>query len=234
MNNDVEQLALWEELPTLEFRAARVRRIPITKPQFAPFAPADARYAELVLASGSPSKAEVLARLGLIFKIDPADIDEKSVVASDPEELVAELALAKGTVVSQRHIQALVVSADTVVEGPSGIIGKPRDKEDALRILCELNGRTHRVVTGLAVIDATAGRTARCVVVTTVRLRSQSTEAIGRYVRTGEPLGKAGAYALQGIGALLVQEVIGEYTNVLGLPVSAFVNLLCELGYELV
>jgi septum formation protein len=234
MDGVVNQLALFPGITEMEYTPARVRRYQRAKQPFMPFDPADRRYSKLVLASSSLSKREILTRLGLRFEIDPANVDEKSFQEANPEALVNALAIAKGTVVGERQPESLVLAADTVIVGSRGVIGKPADRADALEILTELNGCSHRVLTGLALFDMSTGRRSCKIAVTSVRFRKQSREALIRYVATGEPMGKAGAYALQGMGALLIEEVIGEYTNVLGLPVSAFVNALYELGYELI
>jgi septum formation protein len=234
MNEVFDQLSLFTDIKTVRHYPARLRQKSPTQPSLTPFHKPEQRYSELVLASGSPSKCETLTRLGLKFVIDPANIDERSFIAASPEILVAELAAAKGIVVSERHKNALVISADTVIVGSRGAIGKPLDRVDALRILTELNGRTHRVLTGLMIFDVPNNRRSYKLVTTEVRFRQQSVEALARYVATGEPMGKAGAYALQGMGALLIQEITGEYTNVLGLPVCAFVDALAELEYELI
>jgi septum formation protein len=234
MSEGFNQLGLFPEITAVEYRPARLRQMLRPKHPLVPFDPVGRRYAKLVLASGSPSKCAILNRLGLKFEIDPANIDEKSFSDLSPERLVEALARAKGTAVSKRHIDALVVSADTIIVNHGGIIGKPLDREDALRILTELNGNSHRVITGIAVTDMSNDRSTLKVVTTEVRFRQQSPEALARYVSTGEPMGKAGAYALQGMGALLIEQVSGEYTNVLGLPVCAFVDALNELGYELI
>lgn len=234
MTDSYNQLALFPGVAEIEWPRARVRRQARAKQPFMPFDPSDGRYSRLVLASASPSKYEILTRLGLNFEIDPANIDEKSFKTSIPEILVRELAAAKGSVVKQRHPDDLVLAADTVIISNGNVVGKPLDRMDALRILSDLNGRTHSVLTGLVVFDGSSGRCSSRVVTTRVRFRTQSREALVRYVSTGEPMGKAGAYALQGMGALMVEEVSGEYTNVLGLPVCAFLDALNELGYELI
>jgi nucleoside triphosphate pyrophosphatase len=229
-----DQLSLFPDIKTVQHYPARLRQKLPTQRPLAPFHKPEQRYSKLVLASGSPSKCEILVRLGLKFLIDPANIDERSFIAASPEILVAELAAAKGAVVSERRKDALIISADTVIVGNQGAIGKPSDRADALRILTELNGRTHRVLTGLMILDVPNNCRSYKLVTTEVRFRQQSVEALARYVATGEPMGKSGAYALQGMGALLIQEITGEYTNVLGLPVCAFVDALAELGYELI
>jgi septum formation protein len=235
MTEILNQLALFPGVAEVGYSpTARVRRRPQKKQPFVPFDPSDRRYSRLILASSSPSKCDILTRLGLNFEVDPANIDEKSFRGVGPEILVKELAAAKGISVSKRHTDGLILSADTVIVSGGSVVGKPLDRCDALRILTDLNGRTHEVLTGLMVLDLSNERSSSKVVVTSVRFRQQSHEALARYVATGEPMGKAGAYALQGMGALLVEEVDGEYTNVLGLPVSAFVDALSELGYELI
>jgi len=234
MRDDQEQLVLWPDMPSLRPPVAAIRPIKRPRPQLAPRDTESSRYVPLVLASASSSRVNILRLLGLRFKVAPADLDESAVAASTPEDLVSELAFRKALSVSQRHSSDLTLAADTLIIDGDGIIGKPNGIPDARRTLERLSGASHRVVTGLAVVDGTSARSVRKVTTTTVRFRAISSGTIERYLRTGEPIGKAGGYALQGIGALLVESVDGEYSNVLGLPVATFVDALFELGYELI
>jgi septum formation protein len=192
------------------------------------------RSIQLVLASRSQARMDILKQLGLSFTVDPADIDESPNDRETPAEHVSELAYRKALKVSSRHPSSLIIGVDTVGVDDHGIIGKPDGEAEARAILERLSGKAHQVVTGLAIINAKTGASARRVDISTVSFRSLSQAAIERYIRTGEPFGKAGAYALQGFGALLVEKVEGDYNNVLGLSVTSLVDALDELGYELI
>jgi septum formation protein len=231
------QLLFWQDaiasIPVPAFICKRPK-----SPRLEPFIRESWQKIPLVLASASPAKRDVLQMLGLRFKVDAADIDERAVTFSDPDQLVAELSKRKATAVALRNSNALVLGADTVVVDDYGILGKPKDAVDAKHILARLSGKTHRVVTGLHLIGQDSGpdeRVSACRVATSVvTFRFLTEETIERYVATREPLGKAGAYGLQGTGALLVQKVEGEYTNVFGMPIVSFVDALAELGCELI
>jgi septum formation protein len=188
----------------------------------------------LVLASASPRRRELLARLGLDPLIRPADIDETPRPGEDPHDLVVRLASAKAATSLARGDAEdgtdVVLAADTEVVLDGQVLGKPRDRDDAARILRRLAGRTHEVVTGVAV---RRGGTARATRVTTeVRFRSLSDPEIAWYVATGEPDGKAGAYGLQGAGAALVERIDGSDTNVIGLPLAETITLLRQVGMD--
>jgi len=193
-----------------------------------------ARSIPLVLASQSQARRDILRQLGLTFVVDPAGIDESARAGETPTEHVSELAYRKAVAISRRHLSSLVIGVDTVGVDDRGIIGKPAGESEARAILERLSDKSHQVVTGLAVINTATGATARRVVVSTVTFRPLSAATIERYIRTGEPFGKAGAYALQGIGAALVEKVTGDYNNVLGLSIASLVDALDELGFELI
>jgi septum formation protein len=201
---------------------------------FRPVEKVTSRSQPLVLASRSPARSDILKQLGLSFTVDPADIDESIRDRETPAEHVADLAYRKALTVSSRHPAGLVVGVDTVGADDRGIIGKPEGETEARAMLERLSGKSHQVVTGLAIIDTTTGAAARRLDISTVTFRSLSPATIERYIRTGEPLGKAGAYALQGLGAALIEKVEGDYHNVLGLSIAALVDALEELGYELI
>jgi septum formation protein len=189
----------------------------------------------LVLASASPRRRELLARLGLEPLIRPAHLDETPRPGENPHELVVRLASAKAAASLARGDQPgapeeVVLAADTEVVLDGQVLGKPRDRDDAARMLRRLAGRTHEVVTGVAV---RRGGTARATRVTTeVRFRPLSEAEIAWYVATGEPDGKAGAYGLQGAGAALVERIDGSDTNVIGLPLAETVTLLRQVGLD--
>jgi septum formation protein len=188
----------------------------------------------LVLASASPRRRELLARAGLAFEVFPAEIDEVARPGEGPEALVERLAREKAAAVARRVGRTpprLVLGSDTVVVLGGDVLGKPRDAADAEALLTRLVGRTHRVLTGVAVAASAEPTALQSVVVESfVRMRPASAEEIRRYVATGEPLDKAGAYALQGEGRGFVLEVTGSETNVIGLPLDETLALLRDAG----
>ncbi len=186
----------------------------------------------LILASGSPRRRELLARLGLPFEVIVSGIEEEVPPEASPREAVEALALEKALAVSRHHPDALVLGADTDIDLDGRILGKPEDDEDARRMLWELRGRSHRVWTGLALVHATDGRREVASLATRVHMRQSSDAEIERYVRSGEPLDKAGAYAIQQRGGALVRRIKGCYNNVVGLPLCEVASLLtrCSLS----
>jgi septum formation protein len=184
----------------------------------------------LVLASASPRRQALLAGLGLRFEVDPSDVAEDVPPDARIEAVVADLAVAKARQVASPHADALVIAADTLVEIDGCILGKPADAADARSLLAKLAGRTHRVLTGLAVLDTTSGETKQRLVETRVTFRQIDAPEIAAYVATGEPLDKAGAYGIQGLGAVFVSRIEGDYYNVAGLPVAALNDLLAAFG----
>lgn len=201
---------------------------------FRPAEKGSSRTLPIVLASRSPARMAILRQLGLAFTVDPADIDESARDGETPAEHVSELAYRKAVEVSRRHSSSLVIGVDTVGVDEHGIIGKPAGEAEARAILERLSGKSHQVVTGLAVINASTGAAARKVDISTVTFRALSAATIERYLQTGEPFGKAGAYALQGLGAMLIKSVEGDYNNVLGLSIASLIDALDELGFELI
>ena len=168
-----------------------------------------------------------MGRLGIPFEVaDPGEVDE--VTSGRPEVAVAENAFAKASAVAVRLEEGIVVGADTVVVKGGEILGKPSDSLEAEETLRALSGSEHRVLTGIAVIDAESHMSKSGVVETRVRFLPLSEEEISAYVGTGEPIGKAGGYAIQGLGAVLVDEIHGCYYNVVGLPLSRLSVVLKE------
>ncbi|NOK31897.1 septum formation inhibitor Maf [Corallococcus exercitus] len=183
-----------------------------------------------VLASASPRRKDLLAQLGLRFTVAAADIDETPMAGEIARNYVHRLAVEKARTVATRHPDAWVLAADTTVALGSELLGKPRDAAEAREMLTRLSGRVHEVFTGIAV----AGRAqASEVVRTQVTFRTLSTEEIAWYAETGEPLDKAGAYAIQGKGGFLVQGIDGSPSNVVGLPLGETLALLSRAGVPL-
>ena len=186
---------------------------------------------KIVLASASPRRAELLKNIGLEFSVRPDDSEEISTPGLDPAETVKELARNKASNVAGKIRNAgglgdeevLVIGADTVVVSNGEILGKPTDETDAERTLRRLSGNRHEVYTGVSVIDTFSGREVCDHEATVVEFRDISDEEIAAYIRTGEPMDKAGAYGIQNLGALFVKRIEGDYFNVVGLP-------LCKLG----
>ena len=185
------------------------------------------------LASASPRRSTLLHQLGLDFDVAPANIDESILAGEAPEIYVERLALAKAraawAALEARDVP--VLAADTAVILAGRILGKPTDEADAADMLAGLSGRSHDVLTAVAVLDAE--REAVVLNRTSVRFRSIQPHEIAAYWRSGEPAGKAGGYAIQGLGAIFVEEIRGSYSGVVGLPLLETARLLAGFGYRL-
>ena len=185
--------------------------------------------ARLILASASPRRRELLASLGVPFDVVAGDVDE-TLEAVPLREAVARLALRKARAVAASRPATVVVAADTIVVIDGRALGKPADRAEARSMLQTLRGRTHEVMTGVAVLDAASGRHATETVISRVTMAAYSDAAIDAYVAGGEPLDKAGAYAIQGAGGALVTGLEGSRSNVVGLPLAATAALLRRFG----
>lgn len=184
----------------------------------------------VVLASASPRRADVLRMLGLCFSVMPADVEERRNGDERPRCYVERLSRAKAAAIAGVPAGALVIGGDTVVAIDGRVLEKPRDAAEASRMLRSLSGRTHTVYSGLAVAAGT--RVASNVVAARVTFRDLTREFIEAYVATGEPLDKAGAYGIQGRGAVLVERIEGDFYAVMGLSAAALASLLRKVGYE--
>lgn len=180
----------------------------------------------VVLASASPRRRELLTLLGLAFDVAPADVDESWRPGEAPEVHAERLAREKALAV--RREGAVTIGADTIVVLDGDILGKPRDRAEAAAMLLRLSGREHVVHTAIAV--AYAARVAATVVATRVWFRPLAESTIVAYLDTGEPMDKAGAYGIQGFGAVLVERIEGDYFTVMGLGLARLVDLLGEVG----
>lgn len=193
---------------------------------------------QLILASQSPRRREILENLGLSFRVVTADVDE-TCTEQNPRRYVEELALRKGQAVLARLFaeqaidkETVILAADTVVAAEGEILGKPRDREDAEHMLRLLSGRTHQVISGIALLSA--DRIAVASEVTGVRFSPLTQSEIDFYVSSDEPYDKAGGYAVQGLASLFIDGLDGDYFNVVGLPVKRFHDLLRdEFGIDL-
>jgi len=187
----------------------------------------------IILASNSPRRGELLRQIGLSFVTAPANVDEQVQAGESPESYVVRVALDKARAAAAMAGSGVIIAADTIVVLDDHILGKPADRHDAELMLSLLSGRTHIVITGLAVIDAAAGKTATGTSLTRVWFRDLSQDEITSYIMTGEPLDKAGAYGIQGKGALFVKQIEGCYYNVVGLPLSLLGELLRNFSIRL-
>ena len=184
----------------------------------------------LILASGSPRRRELLAKMGYEFEILVPDVDEH--VAGPARDVVNILSRRKAGAAAAQLTDGIIIASDTLVSLNGEVLGKPADEADAHRMLGELSGNTHEVFTGVTLIDAASGRSLSRVVCTQVRFRPLSDEEIWAYIRTGEPMDKAGAYAIQGGARGFVEEFIGSYENVIGFPVDDIQSMLNEFIAE--
>ncbi len=186
---------------------------------------------ELILASASPRRAELLSMLGLSFRVVPADLSEELLPDETPEVHVERLSREKAARVREDHPDGLIVAGDTIVVLEGVVLGKPEDEAAAVRMLMTLQSRTHTVMSGIAV--GSPGEVIRSAVeCTEVTFRGMDEEEARAYVATGEPLDKAGAYGIQGLGASLVLSVRGDYFAVVGLPIPALLRVLESVGWS--
>jgi septum formation protein len=184
----------------------------------------------LILASASPRRRELLAQAGVVFCAIPSSADEEVLLGEAPSEYALRVAAAKAHDVANKHPGHWVLGADTIVTVDTRILGKPKDTDDGYRMLRLLSGRRHQVMTAFVLIADNSQEYARQIVSTTVTFKSLSDRQIQEYLATGEPFDKAGAYAVQGIGAALVERVEGSYSNVVGLPVDEVLAALRAAG----
>jgi septum formation protein len=191
---------------------------------------------KIILASSSPRRAEILRNAGIQFENCATQIDEAALPGETAPAMVARLAEAKARAAAaqldSRASELIVVGADTTVELNDEILGKPSDSENAREMLVKLSGRTHRVLTGIFLLRLPGHSTRAAVECSRVTFASLSEKEIDAYVATREPLGKAGAYAIQGFAGRYIPKIEGSYSNVVGLPLAKLYALLRELGWQ--
>ncbi|HEY3414637.1 MAG TPA: Maf family protein [Armatimonadota bacterium] len=187
----------------------------------------------LILASASPRRFELMRQIGLDFEVRVSLIEEDITPPEHhPETYARTLAEHKAVDIGRGISDGIVIGADTIVVLDEQILNKPADEADALRMLSMLQGRTHQVITGLAVLEVRNGQTVRNVVehvATDVTMREASEDELRAYVATGEPLDKAGAYAIQGRGSVFIEGIVGDYFNVVGLPLFTLAKILARI-----
>lgn len=187
---------------------------------------------DIILASASPRRQELLARIGLTFTVVPSRADEAELAGETPAQHAERLSRDKALEVASRPEQSgrWFIGSDTIVLQDDIILGKPQDAAAAAAMLGRLSGRAHQVISGYAVHDRQRGQTLSGVVTTRVFFKALTPREIEGYIATGEPFDKAGAYAIQGIGAFMVPRIEGSYSNVVGLPLCEVIAALEELG----
>lgn len=175
----------------------------------------------------------MLEKIGLEFEVEPGNHAEELRSTADPYALARSISHKKALVVAHRHSDALIIAADTFIVSEDAILGKPETIDESRKILTTLNGKSHLVITGFTIIDVKSGKTVSRSVGTTVYMKSLSPEEIDSYIKSKEPLDKAGAYAIQGLGAVIIDRIEGDYSNVVGLPLGAMAEALKEFGVNI-
>ena len=184
----------------------------------------------LILASASPRRQELLRNAGIPFEVQPADINETPLPGEAPRDCAERLAREKALAVFRRQSRHYVLGADTIVVVDETILGKPRDGADAARMLRLLSGRTHEVITGICLVGPIAEDAEQAAETTRVTMLEISDDEIRDYIAIGEPMDKAGAYAIQGIASRWIPRIEGDYSNVVGLPVAMVYGMLKKRG----
>ncbi|HSE37082.1 MAG TPA: Maf family protein [Blastocatellia bacterium] len=188
----------------------------------------------IILASASPRRAELLKQIGVEFELASSQAEERPHPDETPADYTIRIARAKVIAVAREREAGLVIGADTVVVLDGHLIGKPATPADAHRLLRQLSGRWHAVLTGVALYDVESRHEVADYEKTLVKFAQLSDAEIDWYVRTGEPMDKAGAYGIQGLGGLFIDEIAGNYYNVVGLPIPLVYRLARRLGYSFV
>ena len=188
---------------------------------------------KIILASASPRRKELLEAIGLDFEIDPGEYVEDMQTEMEPHTLTRSISLGKAGAVAERHENAIIIAADTIIFFRNQILGKPHTEAEARRMLAALSGHSHSVITGFTILDTDERRIASQSVETKVHIKPLDVEEIDAYVKSGESLDKAGAYAVQGLGAVIVERIEGDYSNVVGLPLKALAESLKGFGIHI-
>ena len=185
---------------------------------------------KIILASTSPRRKELLEKTGLIFETASSSYEEDMTLALPPKELAMHLSMGKAKAVSAIHQNAIIIAADTFVAYQDQVLGKPHTPEKAKETLEMLSGKSHSIITGFTILDPENDESFSHAVETVVHFKHLTEEEIQNYIATGEPLDKAGAYAIQGLGSELVDRIEGDYSNIVGLPVEEVLKALKNFG----
>ena len=184
---------------------------------------------KIILASGSPRRKDLLTDAGIKFDVDVSDYEEDMTLDLPPHELAKYLSAGKARAVAGRYKDAIIVAADTFVVLKGEVLGKPHTKEKAKEMLEKLSGQIHSIVTGFTIIETATGKIISEAHESKLYFREILPEEIDEYVDSGEPLDKAGAYAVQGGGGKFVEKIEGDYTNIIGIPMKAFLERLKQI-----
>jgi len=187
----------------------------------------------IILASASPRRKELLEKIGLRFEVEPSNYEEDMHSGLEPHEFAQKISLEKAKAVASKHENAIVIAADTFIVFGGQILGKPHTEKEARKMLEAISGESHSVITGFSIIDTGKNKTLSKSVETKIYIRKLTSAEIDAYVKSKEPLDKAGAYAIQGLGAVFVEKIEGDYFNVIGLPLSALTEALKEFGINI-
>lgn len=187
---------------------------------------------KIILASTSPRRKEILSKLRLPFEVQESNYEEDMTLDMPPDKLVEFLSIGKARAVAEKNQNAIIIAADTFVVFDHHRLGKPKTPERAKEMLELLSGNQHEILTGVTIIDTDTDQTRSFSETNRVYMTALSPEVIDAYIKTGEPLDKAGAYAIQEIGALLIEKVEGDFFNALGLPLRRLANELKDFGVD--
>jgi len=188
---------------------------------------------KIILASASPRRKEILALTRLRFRVEPSEYEETLDNATKPHKLAKRLSLEKAEAVAGKYRDALIIAADTFIVFRGKPLGKPHTSKEARKMLAMLNGKSHSVITGYTVLDTGTGNKITRSIETKVWFKKMTPQELDAYVATKEPLDKAGAYAIQGRGAMIVRKIEGDYLNVVGLPLFDLADSLKKFGIKL-
>ena len=188
---------------------------------------------KIILASASPRRKELLEKIGLKFEVEPSNYAEDMHSKLNPDELARAISLGKSRAVASKHKNAIVIAADTFIVFRGKIMGKPNTEAEARKMLMALRGKSHSVITGFTILDTEENKVLTKSVETVIHIKKLTPKEIDAYVKSKEPLDKAGAYAIQGLGSVIVERIEGDYFNVMGLPLSALAESLTEFGIHI-
>ncbi len=181
---------------------------------------------KIILASTSPRRKEILEKTRLPFSVEGSDYEEDMSLPLSPHELVKFLSLEKAKSVAKNHTDALIIAADTIVTFQEKVLGKPHTAEKAKEMLLMLNGKRNTVITGVAIIDTTSGRIDSFSDEADVYFKHLTESEIDNYIQSGEPLDKAGAYAVQGLGSVFIKKIDGDFFSIMGFPIEKIAESL--------
>jgi septum formation protein len=188
---------------------------------------------QIILASASPRRKEILQKTGLSFTVDESTYEEDNGAGLEPAELAVRHSLGKAMDIAPKYSDAIIISADTIVVLGKKVFGKPKNKIEAMDMLSKLSGKAHTVITGFTILETATAKRFSKAVESKVYFRKLSSDEIAAYIRSKEPMDKAGAYGVQGLGAAIVRRIEGDFFNVMGLPLCELVMALKKFGVKI-